>query len=102
VQAVFSLGDAEELCQLLTEAGFRHVMIEPASITARYANPEEFLAWEIDVDPDEIPALQSLDTRAQQAVLDAVRQDMQEVLQEAMQDGQLVLDTHAHIAHGNR
>lgn len=102
VEAVFSLGDTGELCQLLTDAGFQQVEIEPASFTARYSNPEEFVAWEIGVDPAETPALQSLDAQAGQAILAAVRQDMQAALHEVMQDGEVVLDYHAHIAHARR
>jgi len=102
VEAVFSLGDDGELRQLLTDAGFQQVKIEPASITARYSNPDEFIVWEIDADPAETPALQSLDAQAQQAILAAVRQDMQAALHEVMQDGQVVLTYHAHIAHAGR
>jgi ubiquinone/menaquinone biosynthesis C-methylase UbiE len=102
VQAVFSLGDSDELRRLLTDAGFQQVEIEPASITARFSNPEEFLAWEIDVDPAETPMLQHLDPRAQQAILAAVRQDMQAALHEVMLDGQVVLASHAHVAHARR
>lgn len=102
VEAVFSLGDAGELRQLLTDAGFQQVEIKPASITALYSNPEEFVVWEIDVDPAETPALQSLDAQAKQAILAAVRQDMQAALHEVMQDGQVVLAYHAHVAHARR
>jgi hypothetical protein len=102
VQAVFSLGDSDELRHLLTDAGFQDVAIEPASITARYSNPEEFLTWEIDVDPAEIPALQGLDAQAQQAILAAVRQEMQAPLHEVTQDGQVVLASHALVAHAKR
>ena len=42
-------------CELLTDAGFQQVEIEPVSITARYSNPEEFLAWEIGVGPLKLP-----------------------------------------------
>jgi hypothetical protein len=102
VQAVFSLADSDELRRLLTDAGFQQVEIEPASITARYPNPEEFLAWEIGVNPAETPTLQSLDAQAQHAILAAVREDMQAALQEVMQDGQVVLASHAHVAHARR
>ena len=102
VQAVFSLGDSDELRRLLTDAGFQQVEIKPASLTARFSNPEEFLAWEIGVDPAETPVLQHLDAQAQQAILAAVRQDMQVPLQEVMQEGQVVLASHAHIAHAQR
>ena len=102
VQAVFSLGDSDELRRLLTDAGFQQMEIEQVSIIVRYSNAEEFLAWEIGVDPAETPALQHLDAQAQQAILAAVRQDMQAALQEVMQDGQVVLTSHAHIAHARR
>jgi ubiquinone/menaquinone biosynthesis C-methylase UbiE len=102
VQTVFSLGDANELRRLLTDAGFQQVAIEPASITARYSNPQEFLVWEIDVDPAQAPALQHLDSPAQQAILAAARQDMQAALHEITQDGQVVLASHAHVAYAGR
>ena len=102
VQAVFSLGDSDELRRLLIEAGFQHVEIEPASMTARFSNPEAFLAWEIDVDPAETPALQHLDATAQQEILTVVRQDMLAALHAGMLDGQVVLEYHALIAQARR
>jgi ubiquinone/menaquinone biosynthesis C-methylase UbiE len=102
VQAVFSLGDADELYKLLTDSGFRHIEIEPMSITAHFPNAEEFLAWEIDVDPTETPGLQNLDTEIQQVILAAVRQDMQGPLEKVMQDNQVVLPFHAHVAQARK
>ena len=102
VQALFSLSDSDELRKLLTGSGFQHVEIEPMSITARFPNAEEFLAWEIDVDPTETPALRNLNTEAQQVILAAVRQDMQGPLEEIMQDNQVVLQFHAHVAQARR
>jgi ubiquinone/menaquinone biosynthesis C-methylase UbiE len=102
VQAVFSLGNPDELHHLLTGAGFQQVEIEPASITVRFSSPEEFLAWEIDVDPADTPALQGLPVQAQQAILAAVRHDMQAPVHEVIQDGQVVLASHAHVAHARR
>ena len=102
VQAVFSLGDSDELRKLLIGSGFQHVKIEPMSITARFPNAEEFLAWEIDVDPAETPALQNLDAEAQQVILAAVRQDMQGPLEKVMQDNQVVLQFHAHLAQARK
>ena len=102
VEAVFSLGNSDKLHKLLTESGFQHIEIEPASITAQFPQPEEFLAWEIDVDPTETPALQNLDTEAQQVILAAVRQDMQRSLDEVMQDNQVVLQFHAHVVRARK
>ncbi len=102
VQDAFSLGDSDELRRLLTDAGFQHVGIEPVSITARFPNPEEFLAWEIDVDPAAIPSMQHLDAQAQQAIMEAIREDMQTPLRKIMQDEQVVLPFHANIARAVR
>ena len=102
VETVFSLGNSDELRQLLTNSGFRQVEIEPMSLTAHFPQPEEFLAWEIDIDPGEAPALQNLDKEAQQEILAAARQDMQSPLEEVMQENQVVLEFHAHIAQARK
>jgi ubiquinone/menaquinone biosynthesis C-methylase UbiE len=98
VEAVFSLGNSDELRKLLTGSGFRQVEIEPVSITAHFPQPKEFIAWEIDINPAEAPALRNLDKEAQQAIMTAARQDMQSPLEEVMQENQVVLPFHAHIA----
>jgi len=95
---VFSLGSSDELRILLTESGFQQVEIEPMSIIAHFPQPEEFLAWELDVNPAEAPALQDLDKEAQQAIMTAARQDMQGPLDKVMQGNQVVLQFHAHVA----
>ncbi len=102
VQDVFALGDADVLRRLLTDAGFQHVEIEPVSMTARFPNPEEFLAWEIDVNPAAIPALRHLDTQARQAIMAALREDMMVPLHEVIQDDHVVIPFHAHIARARR
>ena len=102
VGAVFSLGDADEIRTLLTNAGFEDVAIESMSITARYSNPQEFLAWEIDVDPAETPALKNLDAEAQKAILKSLHEEMQAPLQDVTKDNEVVLPSHAHIAHARR
>ena len=102
VGAVFSLGDADEVRKLLTYAGFQDIEIESMSITARYPNPQEFLAWEIDVDPAETPALQNLDAAAQKAILVSLHAEMQAPLQELIQGNEVVMPSHAHIAYAKR
>lgn len=102
VKAVFSLGNSDELHKLFTDSGFRQVAIEPMSLTAYFPRPEEFLAWEIDINPAEAPALQNLDQEAQQAIMAAVRQDMQSPLEEVTHENQVVLQFHAHIAQTRR
>jgi ubiquinone/menaquinone biosynthesis C-methylase UbiE len=102
VEAVFSLGNADKLRKLLTNSGFQQVEIEPMSLTAHFLQPEEFLAWEIDINPAEAPALQNLYKEAQQAIMAAARQDMQSPLEEVMQENQVVLEFHAYIAQARK
>ena len=102
VEAVFSLGNADKLHKLLTNSDFRQVEIEPMSLTAHFPQPEEFLAWEIDINPAEAPALQNLDKEAQQAIMAAARQDMQSPLEEVTRENQVVLQFRAHIAQARR
>ena len=82
VQDIFALGDADELHRLLTDAGFQQVEIEPVSMTARFPNPDAFLAGEIDVDTAAIPSMQHLDAQARQAITAAIGEDMEAPLLE--------------------
>jgi ubiquinone/menaquinone biosynthesis C-methylase UbiE len=100
VQHVFSLGDFDELHRIVTAVGFQHVEIEPMSITARFPNPEEFLAWEINVNPAAIPSLQHLDDQSQQAMMDSIRGEMEEALREATEEGHVVIPFHVYIVCG--
>jgi ubiquinone/menaquinone biosynthesis C-methylase UbiE len=102
VQTVFSLGDADSMRILLTDSGFQRITIESVSIRARFPQPEEFLAWELDVDPADTPALHNLGSEAQQAIMAAVREEMQGPINEVMQENQVVLPFHAHIAQARK
>jgi ubiquinone/menaquinone biosynthesis C-methylase UbiE len=102
VQDIFALGDDDELHALLTDAGFQRVEIEPVSLTARFPDPEGFLAGEIDVDTAAIPSMQHLDDQARQALTTAIREDMEAPLREVTEDDHVVLPFHAYIACAER
>jgi ubiquinone/menaquinone biosynthesis C-methylase UbiE len=80
VGAIFALGDADALRDTILQANLRDVEIEPFSITARFPNPEAFLAGEIDVDTAAIPAMQGLDATARRDLTAAIQQEMAEPL----------------------
>ena len=61
IMDIFALGDEDALNGLLTNAGFQRVEIEAVSITARFSNPEGFLAAEIDLETAAVPSMQTLD-----------------------------------------
>jgi ubiquinone/menaquinone biosynthesis C-methylase UbiE len=98
VQEIFALGEADAVRALLTEAGFRRVEIEPVAMTARFPNPEAFLAGEIDVDTAAIPSMQRLDAEARRTIVAAIREEMAAPLREVTQGDHVVIPFHAHIA----
>ena len=102
VQDIFVLGDANELRTLLEVAGFHAVMIEPVAMTARFPNPEAFLAGEIDVDTAAIPAMQHLDSQARQELTAAIREDMESPLRAVTEGEHVVLPFQAHVARADR
>lgn len=101
-QDIFALGDAGALRPLLTDTGFQQVEIEPVSMTARFPNPEGFLAGEIDVDTAAIPSMQHLDLQARQAIITAIREDMEAPLRAVTENEHVVIPFHAYIARAER
>jgi ubiquinone/menaquinone biosynthesis C-methylase UbiE len=102
VQEIFALGDADELAGLLLDAGFQHPRVRQFSMTARFPDPEGFLAGEIDVDTAAVPSMQHLDAPARRELTAAIRTDMETPLREVTQDGQVVIPFHLHVAHAQR
>ena len=100
IKDIFALEDEDEdeLCGLLTNAGFQCVEIEAASITARFPNPEGFLAGEIDLDTAAIPSMQALDLAERNAIVAAISEDMKEPLLEVTQEDHVVIPFHAFFA----
>src|SRR5215831_20816018 len=64
LQQIFALGNADDLHGLALAAGFRRADIKPFSMTARFPNPEAFIAGEIEVDTAAIPSMRHLDSKA--------------------------------------
>lgn len=98
VQDIFGLGDADELRALLTEVGFRRVVIDPLSMTARFPAPDEFLIREIDVDTAAIPSMQHLNAQARSDVARAIRDEMAPMLRRHTENDHVVIAFHAHVA----
>ncbi len=92
---IFGLGDADQLRELMTNGGFHHVEIEPVSLTARFPQPEAFLAGEIDVDTAAIPSMQHLDAAARQEITAAIRDDMADTLRAVSEADHVVIPFHA-------
>jgi ubiquinone/menaquinone biosynthesis C-methylase UbiE len=94
---IFALGDAERLRTMVAEAGFHAVSIRSLSMTARFPDPEGFLAGEIEVDTASVPAMQNLTPEARGALVDQIRDDMAAALALVTEGDHVVLPFHAHI-----
>jgi ubiquinone/menaquinone biosynthesis C-methylase UbiE len=97
LQDIFALGSADDLRALAMRAGFREVQIEPFSVTARFPNPDAFIAGEIEVDTAAIPSMQHLDDRAREAIVAAITADMLPHLRKVTHENHVVIPFHGHI-----
>jgi ubiquinone/menaquinone biosynthesis C-methylase UbiE len=95
LEDIFSLGNAEMLHDMATGVGFRQVSIEPVSMTARFPNPEAFLAGEIDVDTAAIPSMQHLDAVERGKIVAAITSDMRAALSGITRDDRVLIPFHA-------
>jgi len=100
LQQIFALGNADDLRGPALAAGFRLVNITPFSLTARFPNPEAFIAGEIEVDTASIPSMQHLDSEAREAIVRAITSDMQSPLKELTSDNHVVIPFHGLIMTG--
>jgi SAM-dependent methyltransferase len=102
LEEIFALGNADTLHVLLANAGFSKVEIDSMSMTARFPDPDGFLAGEIAVDTAAIPAMQHLDASERDDITRAIAGEMKAPLRDVTEDDHVVLPFHVHIAHGSR
>ena len=102
VGAIFALGNADALRESLLQVDLRGVVIEPFSMTARFPQPDAFLAGEIDVDTAAIPAMQGLDPAARRELTTAIQQEMAEPLRGVTIGDAVHLPFHVLIARAYR
>jgi hypothetical protein len=102
LQDIFALGSADDLRSLAMRSGFQKIEVEPFSLTARFPNPDAFIAGEIEVDTAAIPSMQHLAVQDRQAIVAAVTADIQPYLREATHENHVVLPFHGHIMRARR
>ena len=103
VGEIFALGDADALRRITRRARASATWsVEPFPITARFPNPDAFLAGEIDVDTAAIPAMQGLDPGARRDLTAAIQEDMAEPLRAVTEGNHVRLTFHAQIACASR
>lgn len=102
VRDIFALGDAEALRTLVAAAGFHTISIRSLSLTARFPDPEGFLAGEIEVDAASVPAMQALTPVGRETLVAQIRDDMSAALAGITEGDHVVLPFHAHIVSAYR
>lgn len=102
VADTFALGDVDTLRALLMDAGCQEVDFAPISVTARFPDPEAFLAAEIAGYTAASPAFRRLDAAARQDLTTAIRADLDAPLREATLVACVVIPYHISIARAYR
>lgn len=102
VRDIFALGDAESLRTLVAEAGFHTISIRSMSMTARFPDPDLFLAREIDVDTASVPAMRALTPVGRETLVAQIRDDMSAALAGVTDGDHVVLPFHGHIVSAYR
>lgn len=98
----FSMGDPIVLADLLQEAGFTNVSVEPMAIEADYTRPDEFAGLQTAASAAAIPALQALDMAELETLMIALREDMAEPVQAATEGDRLRFPMQGIVARGAR
>ena len=98
MHAPFSLGNRDELQDVLTTAGFTNVAIETVRRNVRFKGSEQFLDRFVAGGAAAVPALQKLDEGERSRLIAAVRADMTEPLQQFVEGDEVVFSLECHIA----
>lgn len=102
VGSAFSLGDADELRALLSDAGFQHVEVHPRSLEVSLPSPERFVQLMVMGAATSVPLFAQLDALARDEMIEAVTNDTQKTVQH-YRDGDKLrfrMFTHIAVAHG--
>ena len=93
MHAPFSLGDAEELRRLITNAGFKEALIKLAIGTVRFPSPEEFIESYVAASP-----IATHVANVNDAAREALIQDVKTAIQNYGDDFGIAFPIEAHLA----
>lgn len=97
LNAPFSLGSADELYELFNVAGFTNIRVEAVMKTARLPDPQRWVAMAMGAIVAAVPSMQQMPEEERAIVTNAIRADIQPVL-ETFTDGDMLVDPRkAHI-----
>jgi ubiquinone/menaquinone biosynthesis C-methylase UbiE len=97
-RSIFDLGDVDQLRALLEGTGFRDVVIEPFSVTARFPDPAGFVRQQVLGVAAFAPAVAGMDPAVRQAAMATVLAEAEAAVRPYVEDGTLVIPAHAHVA----
>lgn len=97
VATPFTLGDADTLRELLTEAGFRNIQVTPETLTVRFPSAESFVALTVLAAASLMPGLAE-DGTAQQELIGTVTEEADGVVRRYVENDEVAFPMHAHIA----
>jgi ubiquinone/menaquinone biosynthesis C-methylase UbiE len=95
-RAPFALGDADQLCDLVAEAGFHHVQLRTLVETARFPSPEVLVEAQLAA-----TALSTLGSLTDAARL-AVARDVRSALRPFLREDAFVVPMEAHVVLADR
>jgi ubiquinone/menaquinone biosynthesis C-methylase UbiE len=102
IEIPFSMGDPNVVAELLQDAGFTNISIEPVEIEASYTQPDRFIALQVAASAAAIPALQGLDATELESLIAAIREDMAVPVREATVGDRLHFPMKGIVARGIR
>lgn len=94
----FSMGDADALQGLLSAAGFERIEIEPVTHTVRFPEPDRFVTLTLLAASAVIPEFQELGDDERADLMEAVRRDVDPIVQEYVEGDSVAFPMQAHIA----
>lgn len=102
VSLSFSLGEADELRALLGDAGFQRIEVYPRSIEVRLPTPERFVQLTVLGAATTVPVFAKLDFGARAELVETVRGETRETVEDYRDEDELrfTMSTHIAVAHG--
>jgi hypothetical protein len=97
----FSLGDADELRALLSDAGFQSVEVRPRSLEVHLPSPERFVELTVLGAATSVPTFAKLDAAARRALIKSASAEVEAVLSRFLDDDTLTFPMSSHIAVAN-
>lgn len=102
VSLSFSLGEADELRTLLSDAGFQRIEIHSRSLEVRLPTPKRFVQLTVLGAATTVPMFAKLDASARSELAEAVAQETQAFVRQFSDRDSLVFPMSTHIAIGYR